>query len=154
MVYEYVSGFTYSVPADVAGNELSRIQSAYGEITKEIVLEESRSKEAPLHPIFEWDDTKAAEKYRLHQAGCIIRAVVVRTEEEPKKTVRAFVNIGGNNEGRFIDVKTALAQDETRDTVLSRAFAELEAFRKKYNNLSELSGVLSAIDEFLEEVGE
>lgn len=36
-----------------------------GRLTPAEVLEEARNPESPLHDQFTWDDTEAAEKYRL-----------------------------------------------------------------------------------------
>ena len=37
-------------------------------LTAREIVEEARKKNSPLHDFFEWDDSIAAEKYRLAQA--------------------------------------------------------------------------------------
>jgi hypothetical protein len=39
-----------------------------GQVTAKELLAEARSPKCPVHKYFEWDDTKAAELYRLRQA--------------------------------------------------------------------------------------
>lgn len=39
------------------------------------VVESARDDDSPLHSHFEWDDSLAGEKYRLHQARALIRTV-------------------------------------------------------------------------------
>jgi hypothetical protein len=34
------------------------------ELTEQIVVDAARSPDSPLHSLFEWDDAKAARKYR------------------------------------------------------------------------------------------
>lgn len=148
MVYKYRS-FRFPVPAQVVGEELEKIEAKEGELTKENVLKAARAKSSKIHKCFEWDNEKAAEKFRLHQANLLIDSVVVIYDEAPDTEVRAFVNIGDNAQGRFISVRSALENAESKDIVLARAIAELQAFKRKYENLSELSKVFSVIAELV-----
>jgi len=54
------------------------------------LVNEARSRYSPLHDIFEWDDTEAAELYRRQQArhllSCVVR--VSEVQKEGKETVR------------------------------------------------------------------
>jgi hypothetical protein len=72
------------IDAQVAGEELARIQARDGQLQASVVVEEARPSEAPLHPAFEWRDKVAAEQYRVWQARNLIRAVHVVTEERPR----------------------------------------------------------------------
>src|SRR5574337_66181 len=70
------------VTAQVAGREIARIEARDGHVTSESLVDASRPDDAPLHPAFEWNDARAAERYRVHQASTLIRAVVtVETKE-------------------------------------------------------------------------
>lgn len=53
-----------------------------GRITPELVLSEAVKPTSPLHDHFEWDDTKAAHRWRLVQARELIRSVKVRITSE------------------------------------------------------------------------
>lgn len=81
-----MKGLAKRVDPSIAGRELERIQNLYGSITPEILVDEAKSKKSPLHPIFEWDDSKAAENYRLQQARILLNniQVTVVTDGEPK----------------------------------------------------------------------
>jgi hypothetical protein len=46
-----------------------------GHITAEQVVAAARDENSPLHDYFDWDDTTAAEKYRLMQGRTLIRTV-------------------------------------------------------------------------------
>jgi cell fate (sporulation/competence/biofilm development) regulator YlbF (YheA/YmcA/DUF963 family) len=148
MVYQW--RFTMAVSAETAGKELERVEHKHGKVTPELVLEESRSKKAPLHKIFEWNDSVAAEKYRLTQAGQIINnLVVVLDEYEQHEPVRAFVNVNANapkKTGEFINIVSAIQQEDTRAIVVANALRELQEFKKKYKQLTELSSVFAEID--------
>lgn len=93
ITYNYRRGAEVeSVDAQTAGEELARITAQHDGLTPAVVVEESRPIDAPLHPVFEWNDAVAAELHRQHQAETLIRSVqVVREQDEPDEPV--FVKV-------------------------------------------------------------
>ena len=80
------------VQAQVAGDELERIRIANGgQLDAKQVVEEARPGGAPLHAAFNWDDSTAAELWRIREARHLIQSV--RILVVGSKTERAFVNI-------------------------------------------------------------
>lgn len=77
------------------GSELTRIYEENGAITTKAVVDAARPDVAPLHPAFEWDDSKAGEAYREHQARSLIRMVeIIKTDEAGEsKNVQAYAHI-------------------------------------------------------------
>jgi len=148
MVYQWK--FAMGIPAQMAGEELERIEEEHGRVTPELVLEESRDEGSTLHNCFEWNDSVAAEKYRLRQAKCIISNLTVIVDEKKQSApVRAFVNIEKEapaKKGKFVNIVTAMNDENSRQIVLDRALSELKEFRKKYKDLKELSGVFAEVD--------
>lgn len=158
MVYQYQWRVNkYPVTADTAAKEISRIESRDGSVTPKSLLEESRAEDSTLHKCFEWDDSKAAEKYRLRQSGEIIRNIVrVEVKEDPEeksapKTVRAFVDVERdyNTQGKFVAISTARQDETLYNNVLHHAYCEMRVFREKYKSLKEVSAVIEAIDKAL-----
>lgn len=149
MVYEWKIP-KYPLPAQSAGEELERIERKHGIVTPGNVLEESRPPQTVLHDLFEWDDSAAAERFRLEQAREIIGniAVVHILEDRPREQVRAFVNIvpEDGERGYLSVVKVLSDRDHTRQ-MLADALADFIALRKKYAMLTELTAVFRAIDE-------
>jgi len=147
MVYEWKIPSLYSVSAEVAGTELDRIYEKNGELKPADVVEESRPETAPLHPIFEWDDKKAADKYRVEQAKHLMCAIVQieEREEQPPKEIRAFVHA----EKAYHPVRVVLQHPDMRNEALRDAFRSMESFRQKYSSLAELSGVIVEMDKLL-----
>lgn len=143
--YSYKHG-KVGASAQTVGETLERIEQRDGAITKEAFLEESRPKDSPTHNMFEWDDTVAAEKYRLEQSRLIIADVVVTIErdEEPKK-VAGFVNVtyGKHNKAEYNSIDVAMQDDSKRNAILANAFEELKAFEIKYGEYSELAGIFA-----------
>lgn len=144
MVYEWKVPI-YKIPAQEAGGELERITNKFGVLTPELVVEESRSETAVLHSCFEWDDQKAADKYRVVQAHQILRTITARipsNEGAEPVAVRAFVHIDGNYES----VAKAIVVPDMYQSLLNDAMKEMESFRQKYRNIQELSGVILAME--------
>lgn len=141
--YSYRHGKT-GASAQTVGETLERIEQRDGAVTKEAFLEESRPEDSPTHNMFEWDDTVAAEAYRLEQSRWIIADVVVTVErdDEPKK-VAGFVNVtyGKHNKAEYNSIKVAMEDSEKRKAVLANAFKELESFESKYSEYEELARV-------------
>src|SRR5690606_1315589 len=79
------------VDAQTAGKELERIREANdGRLRPEDVVVSAQKQDSPLHAIFTWDDSKAANEYRLSQARRLIRLVVI---ERKDMDVPAFFNV-------------------------------------------------------------
>lgn len=150
MIYQWKHGahIRGSVSAQAAGERLEALRQEHGQLTAEIAVEDARPEDAPLHPAFEWDDAVAAENYRLVQAREVIRSVVVvRQDNADANPIRAFVVIGDIGEQEYTSTYVALADPAMRQQVLSRALRELQQWERKYQELEELAGVLSAARE-------
>ena len=149
MTYEW-KNYNYPVSANDVGALIEKIEKKEGAVTAENVLDAARSKKSIIHDLFEWDDAVAGEKYRLSQAGRIIRALAI-VKEDPKENLpavtRAFVNVGTRTDGKFINVSLAMSQDETREIVLKHALDELCVFQNKYKGLKELETIFADIDQ-------
>ena len=130
------------VSAQTAGEEFERLYRKHGKLAPEDVVEESRDASAPLHGCFEWNDAIAAEKYRVHQAGDIIRALVISEDKgEAPRDTRAFVHVRSDYHPISVVVDDAAMLAE----LLASAEKEMTAFQRKYETLQELSPVMDAI---------
>jgi hypothetical protein len=149
MVYKWRQE-RFPVKAQVAGEELERIQEVYNGISPQVVVEESKPEDATLHKCFEWNDTKAADKYREQQARVLIANIVtVKLEEEQEeiKPVRAFINVVDCDEpAKYVSLNTALNDENYRRQMLDNALKELISFKQKYKDLQELTEIFQAID--------
>lgn len=151
MVYEW-KGRKYAVNANIVGKEVEKIEREQGEVTARSFVEAARSEDSPLHNLLEWNDSKAAEKYRMYQASVIICCLSVVHEDTPEPTrVRAYMNVADDADnptrrtGSFINVQDAFADKEKRALILRVAIRELKELQQKYNALTELSAVFDAI---------
>ena len=115
-----------------------------GQITPQEVLEKARDVNSELHKCFEWDDSIAAEKYRLQQARSIIINLVYAPKKEEEQSVRCFSLT--SKVSTYQPTQQFLVQEDEYQTLLKRALAELEAFKRKYHTLTELEAVFEAIE--------
>lgn len=113
-------------------------------ISPEEVLEKAKDENSELHKCFEWDDTVAANKYRLQQARQIIQFIVKVPQKENEQPTRVFQISSKKN----IYQPTVFFQrnNDEYQILLERAKAELTKFKKRYQMLSELEQVMEAID--------
>jgi len=90
--FVFKEGSRLNVSANLVGHELDRIYSKNNALIASDVVNESRPKEAPLHPAFEWNDGVAAEEWRTHTARNLIRSVKVVLDNEHQSQT-AYVNV-------------------------------------------------------------
>lgn len=148
MVYKWKCDY-YSVDANVVGKALEEIEEENGEITARLVVDKATPEESELHSLFTWDNEKAADEWRLHEARRVIAAVAVVYEEDnnaENHTIRAFANVGARNKASFVTMAKALSDEESRSIVLQHAIEELQAFKAKYAGISELAEVFKSIE--------
>lgn len=146
----------YKLDAQVAGEELGRIADTRP-LTAEAVVEESRDDSAVLHSIFEWNNDKAGDRWRESQAGDLLRNIVVVniiTEEDKSENeyTRAFVNIIDDEDRSYVPVRVVIDNPVYMQQYIGQALRDLEAFRKKYQGVTELSSSFCFLDDFTESV--
>ena len=60
----------FRVDPEKAWNEIQKIRHANGGVASpRAIVDAAREPRSPRHKAFEWDDSKAAEKYREHFSG-------------------------------------------------------------------------------------
>lgn len=117
-----------------------------GKCSASDLLDASRDEKAPLHPLFEWDDSVAAEQYRLEQARLIIRSVyVIDDDKEEQKPIRAHFHID-NNTNDYIPTVVIMQDKDMKEALFRTALSELRRFAEKYRTLKEFSGVFSELE--------
>ena len=135
-------------------NVLQRIYEERGKLTPTIVLDEARDPGSPIHHRFEWDDAIAGERYRLHQAGGLIRSVRVAyavDNEGREKSVRGWVSLHRSTEDEDEEPSRAyrptaeIIEDPfARRLVLAEFEREWKSFRARYQHLKEFADVVLA----------
>ena len=146
MIYKWKT-YSYKTSANVAGKICEQLDRTVG-LTPENLLDVSRPENAPLHNEFEWNNEVASEKYRKIQARLLISNLSIVIEENKQEPIRAYFSLQRGfkkNAGLYESTITILSDEQKRAKLLETAKQELEAFKKKYQTLTELSAVFEAI---------
>lgn len=132
---------------------LQRLQSDNdGNLSARAVLEAARPEASPLHGLFCWDDTEAAERYRLDQARRLIMRVTILVPKGsgPQQVrVREYHSLPSDRTkggGAFRPIASIMSADAMRAELVRSAQADFRAFRRKYEALRELGPVFDAFE--------
>lgn len=121
-----------------------------GRLNPKDVVDYAADPETHLHSRFTWDDTKAAEEYRLWQARRVISLEfeVIQLPDKSQET-RLFVSLVEDRkpDGGYRLVTEVLSDAELRQKLIEEALAEFRRVRIKYSTIKELAGIFAAIDE-------
>lgn len=133
----------FKADAQKVADEISSIGLS---VKPEEIVDKARDENTELHKCFEWDDTKAAEKYRIYQARQIVCHLIVKEVDDTvqKPEVRVFYKTD-NTEG-YKPVEYIMRNEDEYHKLLDRALTELKAFQRKYSTLKELDGLFDAIN--------
>lgn len=124
--------------------ELAALASR-GRLSPKRVVSWARSNRgSALHACFLWDDTRAAQQYRIWQARELIVSVEAVYEDGKRRQVYVspISTRGPRGYHRLVDV---MSDEDLRMQFLTQALDELERVCEKYADLCELAGVRAAV---------
>lgn len=150
MAVSWAKGSRFKTEASIAKEVMDQL-SAEGRLSPAELVEVSRPVDAPLHNEFEWDDQVAAQLWREKTGQIMIASIVITPDKEEKaQPVRAYFNIErGTHE--YIPTEVIYSDEAKKARLLDIAKRELLSFKAKYQTLTELAGVMHAIDEVMTE---
>jgi hypothetical protein len=126
--------------------QLTAVRDEFGTLTPELVVDVARDPEHPLHSRFEWDDSVAAEKWRIEQAGQLLRVVKLPVDPDRPRDLRAFIAVKGQDSHRseYVPTEEALADDFTRRLVLTAMEREWKALKRRYQHMAEFAQLVAS----------
>lgn len=127
------------------------IQQIGDEVKPEQVVDRAKDTGSELHKCFDWDDTSAAEKYRLYQARNVIRSLIVvkrDVEEEASEPIqfRVMMKNETNRDSGYKQTVVMVRDEDEYKKLLDQAYRELKVFKQKYSCLAELADIIALID--------
>lgn len=143
--YTWGEGFKPNADANVVGAVCEQIENENGSVTKERFLDVSRPINSPTHDLFEWEDAKAAELYRLDTSKRIIGCLRVYyiNENEKECQVKAFVNVSELSEtAKYESIEVVLSEEDKRSVYLTRIKQELDNYIRRNSHIEELADIL------------
>lgn len=131
MIYKPKSGANFNQEEAAA---LGEIFERIGDVTPAAVVDAARPVESPIHPLFTWDDTVAAEKCRRMEASHHIRhlEVVIKVEAGREVSTRAFHPITVESGEVYRHALVVRSSEEMSAQVVERALRELMQWEEKY----------------------
>lgn len=123
-----------------------------GLLRPQAVVDAARPKDSPLHGAFEWNNGRAAEKYRLIQAQYLIRSFRVTIEDNGAKyETPVFVGVSTDRTAGKAENPYRLVEDVAKDADLQAvaendALEQLRGIKARYEHLKRLGDIWAAID--------
>lgn len=123
---------------------IKQLENENGELTTEVVIEDAKDENSPLHNYFQWDDAKAAHEWRKEQARRLIREVrlVIHETKTNVKQV-AYVRNPDNDSGYVSTVRLRDDKNKARSALI----AELERAESALSRAYDVSYALGLSDE-------
>lgn len=119
------------------------LTDAGGELRTERALEAATDPDHPLHPHLEWDNKIAGHKYRLHQTRAVIRCIRI-VDEETERPMPAFLSISDRGGTSYRSVQDVRSSSDLRILVLKQAESDLEAWERRYQDISDACKLVSS----------
>lgn len=139
--------------------EILRIKAAnQNTVSPEAMVDAARKPSSSMHKLFEWDDSEAAQRYRVSQAQHIMRALQVVYVEAPKRPMRAFEIVTKKRRGvaRTVTLygtsEEACSDPDVHARLVADAVRELIAWRNRYQMLNEMRNLVRVIDKVVDEL--
>lgn len=112
------------------------------------IVEKAKDNTTELYKCFEWDDSEAAQKWRLHQARQICCQLIY---VEPKSStesapIRIFYKVDNDLNTGYTPTKTLVRNVDEYAKLYEKAMMELRAFKMRYSCIKELQEIFDLID--------
>lgn len=152
---QWRKGFSPGVEASVAHQEFEAIRAAsdLDHVEPAAVVERAKDKANPLHGCFEWDNRKAGNAWRVHQARNLVNKLEVVVEVgKQAQTVKAYEVVTvprAESEPRrsYQTIESIMQDPDARLALVTRLLRQLVALRSRHRACQELAVVWRAIDE-------
>jgi hypothetical protein len=122
---------------------LQAIRDDRGTLTPAVVVETARNPDHPLHNRFEWDDTLAAEQWRLEQARQLLK-VTFRVNLSKPTDLRAFIvqKSGGMAHSEHVPTEEVLADPFAAELLLRQMKRDWQIFKRRYDSMAEFASFI------------
>lgn len=116
---------------------LQAIRDEHGTLTPALVVDVARDPEHALHSRFEWDDSIAAEKWRIEQAGQLLR-ITFRPNPDKPVDLRAFTAIKGEDSptSDYMPTEEVAANPFMAELMLRQMKRDWQTFKRRYDHMA------------------
>lgn len=145
------TGTRFGADAQKCYEEIMEICDDVESASPRDILEKARDESTELHKCFTWDDSVAAERWRINEARLVTRQLVIKEVEVPKDRPEVRLFYKTDSESGYKPTQIVIRKEDEYKQLLARAWSELEAFRRKYSMLNELQEIFEVIDSYSNE---
>lgn len=130
------AGAYAKVPPQVVGEEVERIAGDSGSCPPSALVDAARPEMSPLHPMFEWRDDVAAEKWRTWAARDVLRHLVVvadgaTVEDSPP----AFISVTVGQQRGHVPLARVMSDDDLRSQAVRECVTQLRQIQRRHRLL-------------------
>ena len=132
--YFAASGSNYTKEdAEVIGPHIETLAEE-GDASERRLVDVAQSSNSPLHRFFDWNEASAADRFRLHQAGTMLRSIRVKfIENDRPRTAPAYRIARTQPKSVFTRGHNVLHGQSAAAVIKAKdAFDELTAWRARY----------------------
>jgi hypothetical protein len=148
--YQFRPGFAWKVDPELAGKTIEKLaEKTDGQVTPLMVLREAEKKNSPLHSCFDWNNSEAAEKWRIHQARLLMGSLIVNIEYSEPQTIRAFVNIQTPERQSYYPINMIMDDKEMMQMVIDQLKRKLTIISKQLKVYEGMRKHAEKIDQLL-----
>lgn len=149
--YQWIlKGFAKGVDPDEAIKELERIESQYGSLTPENVLEAAKPEDSLFHALFTWNNEEAARMYRLQEARHLLNNIEVRVVHDgTEKRIPVFEVVRRPEGSVYKHVDSFTKEDILQ--VKTEAVRAFNYWKSKLAVYKEFEAIIPKIDEVLQD---
>jgi len=127
------------VSAQEIGEELTTIYTDQGKLTAPIIVDAARPEDAVLHPVFEWDDTIAGERWREHEARNLIKVVEVEeTKDETISVSPVFLHVP--DQGEYHTTEVVLNEPSKLASAVAQLQRQISGLERTLNTIRDMAG--------------
>ncbi len=139
-VYRARPGFFISdAEAQVVGEFCETVQAKHGSVTPTLFLKEAKG-DARVRRFIDWDDASAANKFRLEQAGRLIRSFTVTVSRNDRDVEVRGLQFVDKDRG-YVPAGQVFADAEMSAAVLERAKKDAVGWYHRYQHLRTVAGL-------------
>lgn len=133
--------------SDIA-KEVLRLQTRDGVCAPQTLVNENSDPSAPLHGLFDWDDTTAANSHRLHQAARAITRVkiIVNDTPTPAHVSVAITLADGTKRRGYVPIEVAQSDHDLTLQIISDARTGLQSWRNRLAAIETATGAITHIN--------
>ena len=135
------------ISAKIAVNVFGKVEKECGKLTASSLLEYSKDPKSPLHSLFQWDNEKASNQWRLQQARLVINNVqiTVLSADKPKEIsayeiVKVEQGTSYKNITTFTKSDIEYVKEQTLKT-LQQVSIKLQAYKQFDKIVCDLEGI-------------